>query len=511
MVIRGAEPVIVDTGAPVHRELWLDKVFSVVEPEDVRWIFLSHDDGDHTGGLLDALDRCPNATLIGNFFLVERLRLEMELPLGRIRSVDHGESFDAGDRTLHLFRPPIFDGPTTRGLYDPTTSAMWIVDSFAAMVTGVDDLHDAAAGPAELYAETFRAFNSMVSPWHQWLDPVTYRRHVDKEACRRTDTSWSARPTVGLCTSRSTDDGEESGSSPPKTRRAVTSSSCWSTIPPPVADSDAESAEPGVEALALERLLANELRVVGFAEGDLRSRLGQEVTLDQRHLLTGKLEEAVAVTIEGGFGATEQVGHDVARRHHSLSRREHPRFRQRADGIGDVRAVADRVDAIERGAQRAGVRLDEARLPRQARLGDDRRRARGGHAEHQVEPDRGVVREGDRASVGVDRGNGMLCEQSNATFVEMRCHVLAGIDPGHRQRHRLRGGDDDVDLVAYAPFAEVFVDQQDRFERRGRALERPAQDGDHDPTSFEGVEIAVDGGQRRSVVEVVRTGGVEEA
>jgi flavorubredoxin len=179
MVIRGAEPVIVDTGAPVHREQWLDKVFSVVEPEDVRWIFLSHDDGDHTGGLVDALDRCPNATLIGNFFLVERLGLEIDLPLHRIRSVDHGESFDAGDRTLHLFRPPIFDGPTTRGLYDPTTAAMWIVDSFASMVTGQDALEDMRAVPADLYEETFAGFNSMISPWHQWLDPTAYRRHVD--------------------------------------------------------------------------------------------------------------------------------------------------------------------------------------------------------------------------------------------------------------------------------------------------------------------------------------------
>ena len=75
-------------------------------------------------------DHSPNATLVGNFFLVERLGLEIDLPLHRIRSVDHGESFDAGDRTLHLFRPPVFDGPTTRGLYDPTTATMWIVDSF---------------------------------------------------------------------------------------------------------------------------------------------------------------------------------------------------------------------------------------------------------------------------------------------------------------------------------------------------------------------------------------------
>jgi flavorubredoxin len=179
MLIRGAEPVIIDTGAPVHRELWLDKVFSLVDPDDVRWIFLSHDDGDHTGGLLDALERCPNATLIGNFFLVERLSLEMELPIHRIRSVDHGEHFDAGDRTLRLFRPPIFDGPTTRGLFDPTTATMWIVDSFASMVTGEDGLHDARNLPSDLYDETFRAFNSMVSPWHQWLDPTAYRPHVD--------------------------------------------------------------------------------------------------------------------------------------------------------------------------------------------------------------------------------------------------------------------------------------------------------------------------------------------
>jgi flavorubredoxin len=180
MLIRGAEPVIIDTGAPIHRELWLEKVFSLVDPEDVRWIFLSHDDGDHTGGVLDALERCPNATLVGNFFLVERLGLEIDLPLHRIRSVDHGESFDAGDRTLHLFRPPVFDGPTTRGLYDPTTATMWIVDSFASMVTGEDGLHDVDAVPAEVYDETFRLFNSLISPWHQWLDPAVYRRHVDE-------------------------------------------------------------------------------------------------------------------------------------------------------------------------------------------------------------------------------------------------------------------------------------------------------------------------------------------
>lgn len=179
MLIRGEEPVIVDTGAPMHRELWLEKVFSLVEPDDVKWIFLSHDDGDHTGGLIDALELCRNATLVTNFFSVERLALEKpELPLERMRWIEPGGSFDAGDRTLHLFKPPIFDGPTTRGLFDSSTRAMWVVDSFASLTTGaVHDVHDL---PRELVAESMPAMNSLVSPWHQWLDPAAYRRHVDE-------------------------------------------------------------------------------------------------------------------------------------------------------------------------------------------------------------------------------------------------------------------------------------------------------------------------------------------
>ena len=30
-----------------------------------------------------------------------------------------------------------------------------------------------------LYDESFHLFNSMISPWHEWLDPVVYNRHVD--------------------------------------------------------------------------------------------------------------------------------------------------------------------------------------------------------------------------------------------------------------------------------------------------------------------------------------------
>ena len=179
LVILAEEPVVVDTGAPLHREQWLDAVSSVVDPEDVRWVFLSHDDGDHIGNMAGFLERAPNATVVANFFSTERAALEPEraLPLDRMIWLNEGTSFDAGDRRLHLFRPPIFDGPATRGLYDERTGAMWAVDSFAALTTGA--VYDVADLPSEMYDETFRLFNSMVSPWHQWLSADIYGRHVD--------------------------------------------------------------------------------------------------------------------------------------------------------------------------------------------------------------------------------------------------------------------------------------------------------------------------------------------
>jgi hypothetical protein len=45
MVIAGAEPVIVDTGCAINRDRWLNQVFSIVDPADVRWVYLSHAEG----------------------------------------------------------------------------------------------------------------------------------------------------------------------------------------------------------------------------------------------------------------------------------------------------------------------------------------------------------------------------------------------------------------------------------------------------------------------------------
>ena len=179
MVILGEEPVIVDTGTPGNREQWLKDVFGLVEPEDVRWVFLSHDDVDHSGNLDEVMTACPNAQLVCSWAMVERHSNCFSFPLDRCRWIMHDESFSVGDRTLHAVRPPVFDSPTTRGLFDPTTGVYWAVDTFAT------PLPDPKLGIADLDTEFWEFGMTMfahgaVSPWLAMLDPDKFGKHVDR-------------------------------------------------------------------------------------------------------------------------------------------------------------------------------------------------------------------------------------------------------------------------------------------------------------------------------------------
>jgi flavorubredoxin len=179
MVIRGREPMIVDTGTPANRAQWLEDAFSLVEPEDVRWVFVSHDDVDHSGNLDEVMTACTNATLICTWAMVERHTNCFNFPLERCRWVMDGEAIDIGDRTLQAVRPPVYDSPTTRGLFDPTTGVYWAVDTFAT------PLPDPAMGIADLDPD-FWAFGlglfalGAVSPWLSMVDPARYSAYVDR-------------------------------------------------------------------------------------------------------------------------------------------------------------------------------------------------------------------------------------------------------------------------------------------------------------------------------------------
>ena len=178
LVIRGKQPLLVDTGPPVFREEYLAAVFSLVEPEEVRWIFLSHDDRDHSGNLMPLLARCPNARLLTTFVGIGRMGEEWTVPPERATLLNDGESYDIGDRTITAVRPPFFDCPGTRGLWDAKTRMYYSVDAFGAPTPfPCEEVGDV---PKDAYEMGFNWFNRINHPWHEFTDPAKIAGAVER-------------------------------------------------------------------------------------------------------------------------------------------------------------------------------------------------------------------------------------------------------------------------------------------------------------------------------------------
>jgi flavorubredoxin len=189
MVIRGAEPVIVDTGCALVRDDWSERAFSVVEPEDVRWVVLTHDDHDHVGNIDLVMERCPNATLVVTYLVVARLVGDVELPIDRMQWLNEGEALQLSDRALQFVRPPMFDSPSTRAVFDTSNGVMWGADSFATALPGA--VFEAADVPVAMVDEHFPLDNQWNTPWLQWVDPAKFDAHL-QDTAKLPVTAWAS-------------------------------------------------------------------------------------------------------------------------------------------------------------------------------------------------------------------------------------------------------------------------------------------------------------------------------
>ena len=62
-VIKAKEPVLVDTGLGEDRGEFMKALQSVLDPRELRWVWLTHDDSDHTGSLREVLGARPRNTV----------------------------------------------------------------------------------------------------------------------------------------------------------------------------------------------------------------------------------------------------------------------------------------------------------------------------------------------------------------------------------------------------------------------------------------------------------------
>ena len=132
-LIRAKQPVLVDTGTAVLRGPFMRSLRSLIDPADLRWVWLTHVDMDHAGNLAQVLEAAPGARVVTTFLGMGKMLLH-QLPVDRAHLLNPGQSLDVGDRQLLCLRPPTFDAPETTGFFDTRTNALFSADCFGALM-----------------------------------------------------------------------------------------------------------------------------------------------------------------------------------------------------------------------------------------------------------------------------------------------------------------------------------------------------------------------------------------
>lgn len=175
-VVHAAEPVLIDTGQPISRTEFLDALWSAVDPVDLRWIYLTHPDRDHTGALAEVLAAAPQARLVTTFLGFGITSIDFPVTPDRAYFLNPGQALDVGDRLLTAFRPPVYDSPATTGLYDESTGTCFSSDCFGAPFGSASDTEVGDIG--ELSPDAVEAgqrlWTTVDSPWVAGVDRTQF-------------------------------------------------------------------------------------------------------------------------------------------------------------------------------------------------------------------------------------------------------------------------------------------------------------------------------------------------
>lgn len=176
-VIKGSEPILVDTGTVVESREFMTALRSVIDPAELRWIWLTHTDLDHIGSLHQLLAENPRIRVITTFLGVGIMSLSAPLPMDRVYLVNPGQKITVGDRTLTAVKPPAFDNPSTTGFYDERSGILFSSDCFGALLSDVPrsaaDLSDGDLREGQVFWATLDA------PWLHKVDRGALARALD--------------------------------------------------------------------------------------------------------------------------------------------------------------------------------------------------------------------------------------------------------------------------------------------------------------------------------------------
>jgi len=181
-LIRGEEATLIDTGITPEVPQFDVALRDLIDPNEIRWIVVTHADRDHVGALGRLLAEAPNATVVTSFVTFGIMSVGSEpIPPERAFLVRDGSTHDIGDRALRAVRPPMFDNPGTLAFFDPKQRILFSADCFGAPFSTPEAAlaEDVAAIPDDELAPAQLLWGSVDSPWAHFVEEARFADNLN--------------------------------------------------------------------------------------------------------------------------------------------------------------------------------------------------------------------------------------------------------------------------------------------------------------------------------------------
>lgn len=170
-VVKGAQKnALIESCHKTFLPQYIDNIREVIDPAEIDYIVLNHNEPDHSGCLKDILEFCPKATIVvsqaGSVYLKNILNNTEPL---RIQVARDGDMIDLGGRTLRFIPAPFLHWPDSMFTWVEEEKTLFSCDFLGAHYCEPYTFDYSMAYP-EKYEEGFTGYyNAIFAPFKPYV------------------------------------------------------------------------------------------------------------------------------------------------------------------------------------------------------------------------------------------------------------------------------------------------------------------------------------------------------
>ena len=130
-LIKDEKNVVIDTVEHSFTDMYLENLSELIDPAEIDYIIVQHNESDHSGSLSKLLDVAPNARVVCAGPAAKYVKNIINRDID-IMTVKQGDTLDLGSRTLEFIPAPFLHWPDTMMTFMPETGILFPCDIFAS-------------------------------------------------------------------------------------------------------------------------------------------------------------------------------------------------------------------------------------------------------------------------------------------------------------------------------------------------------------------------------------------